>query len=51
MFKSVTIKIVFVSIVASLALFGCSKSDKESAGSANFAAAGAILDYVPADSP
>jgi len=51
MFKSVTSKIVLVSIIASLALVGCSKSDKESASSANFAAAGAILDYVPADSP
>jgi len=38
-------------MLASLALFGCSSSDDEPVSSTNFAAAGAILDYVPADSP
>ena len=51
MFKSVTSKLVFATMFATLALFGCSKSDDESGSAANFAAAGAILDYVPADSP
>ncbi len=51
MFKSITTKIVFATILAALALFGCSNSDDESGGSANVKAAGAILDYVPADSP
>jgi hypothetical protein len=51
MFKSVTSKIVFATMFASLALFGCSNSDDESESSANFAAAGGILNYVPADSP
>ncbi len=51
MFKSVTSKLVFATMFASLALFGCSSSDDESGSAANFAAAGAILDYVPADSP
>jgi hypothetical protein len=51
MFKSVTSKMVFATIFASLALFGCSNSDDESESSANFAAAGVILNYVPADSP
>ena len=51
MFKSVTRKIVFATLLASLSLFGCSNSDEESASSANFAAAAGILNYVPADSP
>ena len=51
MFNSVSSKIVFATMLASLALFGCSSSDDEPVSSTNFAAAGAILDYVPADSP
>ncbi len=51
MFKSVTSKIAIATLFASLALVGCSNSDEETASSANFAAAGALLDYVPADSP
>ena len=51
MFNSVNSKMILATILASLALFGCSNSDDESASSANIAAAGVILDYVPADSP
>ena len=51
MFNSTTSKIILATMFASLALFGCSKSDDEPGSSANFAAANAILDYVPADSP
>ena len=51
MFNSVSSKMILATIFASLALFGCSKSDDEPVSSANIAAAGAILDYVPADSP
>jgi len=51
MFKLVTSKIVFATIFVSLAMFGCSSSDEESGSSTNFAAASALLDYVPADSP
>jgi hypothetical protein len=51
MFNSVSSKIVFATILASVALFGCSSSEDESGSSVNVAAAGAILDYVPADSP
>lgn len=51
MFNSATSKLALASIIASLALYGCSSSEDESVSSANIAAAGAILGYVPADSP
>lgn len=51
MFKSVSSKIILPTMLASLAIFGCSSSDDEPASSANFATASGILSYVPADAP
>ena len=51
MFKSIRNKIVFVTLFAMSALFGCSNSEEESASSGAIAAAEPLLSYVPANSP
>jgi hypothetical protein len=51
MLKSVSNKLVLTAVIASLSLYGCSSSDDDTGSAANIAAAGEILQYVPADSP
>ena len=51
MLKSVSSKLVLTAVVASLALYGCSKDEDKASPAADLWAAGGILQYVPADSP
>ena len=51
MSKHVSSKLFLTAAIASLSLYGCGGSDDEPVASANVAAAGEILQYVPADSP
>jgi len=52
MLKSVSSKLFATAVIAALFLNGCGGSDEEpAAGAADLGEAGAILQYVPADSP
>ncbi|MGI9220778.1 MAG: hypothetical protein ACR2QS_07060 [Woeseiaceae bacterium] len=51
MLKSINSKLMLTAIIASFSLYGCGGSDDEPAQAVDLAAAGEILQYVPADSP